>query len=345
MSKSKKNYNSPKYSFWKTLLSVMLGIAIACGAGVGIYYLIQALTPDEEPEAASWGTVYDEAGNELNDEDTYALTNFAFASKYSTPMSLELTNPSVTLSASTSFEYNVLAVDWAVTYNNGADASDVVTVTPYRDGSLTATVECIQAFDEQLTLTVTVRGVSNAKATVTIDYIQRIEGLEEFSLGATDIDDNSGYEISPTFGKGTVKGSLHNVSVLYNLSEDFKTALNGYLTFNVEFTGFNDTSAIELIEYNGGHVYVGEPFNYSHFIKDFEQYDGEHKEAIYLAWYLAYSDVRDNVLVDVTIALHYNGAVFQTYTESDIIGGYITGDLYGSELSPNVYVNESGIGF
>lgn len=54
------------------------------------------------------------------------------------------------------------AVDWAVSFVNpssawatGKTVTDYVTVTPTADGALTANVECLQAFGEQIKVTVT----------------------------------------------------------------------------------------------------------------------------------------------------------------------------------------------
>lgn len=72
-------------------------------------------------------------------------------------------------------------VDWSVefvnpssSWANGKTVTDYVTVTPTSDGALTATVECLQAFGEQIKVVVTSRDNENATASCTVDYEQRL---------------------------------------------------------------------------------------------------------------------------------------------------------------------------
>ena len=83
-------------------------------------------------------------------------------------------------------------VDWSVSWVNaesefatGKTVTDYVTVTPESDGALTATVECKQAFGEQIVLTVSSRVVSGVSATCNIDYSKRIT-LVNYSYGSSD---------------------------------------------------------------------------------------------------------------------------------------------------------------
>ena len=75
-------------------------------------------------------------------------------------------------------------VDWSIafdipssTWASGKSVSDYVTVTPSSNGSLTATVQCLQDFGEQIIVTVTSRNNSSAKATCTVDYVKRVESV------------------------------------------------------------------------------------------------------------------------------------------------------------------------
>ena len=74
-------------------------------------------------------------------------------------------------------------VDFTVAFNNpesewatGKTVTDYVTVQQQEDGALTATVTCLQAFGEQITLTCTARTNTEAKATAAVHYKQRVEG-------------------------------------------------------------------------------------------------------------------------------------------------------------------------
>lgn len=57
---------------------------------------------------------------------------------------------------------------------SGKTASDYVISTPTSDGALTATVNCLKAFGEQIKITVTSRANENAKADCILDYARRI---------------------------------------------------------------------------------------------------------------------------------------------------------------------------
>ena len=112
------------------------------------------------------------------------------------------------------------AVDWAVSFVNpssawatGKTVTDYVTVTPTADGALTANVECLQAFDEQIKVTVTSRNNAEATATCLVDYAERVAG---YTLTLT----NGGVTISSSDPEYTVTG---NSSVSISKGEYTKT--------------------------------------------------------------------------------------------------------------------------
>lgn len=91
------------------------------------------------------------------------------------------------------------AIDWSVSFTDAGDewatgktVTDYVTVTPTSDGALTATVENIAAFGEQITVKATSRDNSEAYATCTVEYLQRTTGY------AFAIHGNFHYEVSST---------------------------------------------------------------------------------------------------------------------------------------------------
>ena len=83
------------------------------------------------------------------------------------------------------------AVDWAVSFVNpsgewatGKTVTDYVTVTPTADGALTANVECVKDFGEQVRVTVTSRDNTSVKANATVDYTQKLKGVNA-TFGST----------------------------------------------------------------------------------------------------------------------------------------------------------------
>ena len=122
------------------------------------------------------------------------------------------------------------AVDWTVSFVNPASAwatgktvTDYVTVTPTADGALTANVECLQAFGEQIKVTVTSRNNAEATATCLVDYAERVAG---YTLTLT----NGGVTISSSDPEYTVTG---NSSVSISKGEYTKTVG----TIEENFTG------------------------------------------------------------------------------------------------------------
>lgn len=89
------------------------------------------------------------------------------------------------------------AVDWTVAFANpssawanGKTVTDYVTVTPESDGALTANVECLQDFGEQIIVTVTSRENDDISANCTVDYRKKVEDIAFYfgnSNGSRDV--------------------------------------------------------------------------------------------------------------------------------------------------------------
>lgn len=160
------------------------------------------------------------------------------------------------------------AIDWSVSFTDAGDewatgktVTDYVTVTPTSDGALTATVENIAAFGEQITVKATSRDNSSAYATCTVEYLQRTTGytltMDEKTYSTTGTTTNS---VTPTFA--TTK-SVHpmvtvNKSTVYTREN---TDSVGYISvsptseFESAITSAGLTAS-ELKEYSGSASYV-----------------------------------------------------------------------------------------
>ena len=140
-------------------------------------------------------------------------------------------------------------VDWAVawvnassSWANGKTVTDYVTVTPTSDGALTATVECLQAFGEQIKVTVTSRQNAEATASATVDYAKRLlqvqvfdsslrsyvfgpsTGSYEVGAGSSGYIDASDPGYKPSFLDGTIEDEFdYEITVSY--SSDWCQAL------------------------------------------------------------------------------------------------------------------------
>lgn len=91
----------------------------------------------------------------------------------------------ITLVASVEPSYATkTAVDWIVSFANpesewatGKTATDYVTITPTEDGSLTATLECLQPFGEQIIVKVVSRENAEISDTCPLEYMRRVESV------------------------------------------------------------------------------------------------------------------------------------------------------------------------
>lgn len=356
---AKRNYNVANnklqtvikvIAIWLALLAIAYVITSFALGGVWNPLKWVKRGKSQEKQAQTWGGVIDDVGNEMNAKATYDMpATMAFYATTPTALAeqLNLSAPSVTVTCSHNFEFNNILVDWSIEYPSGASATDVVTVTPTSDGSLTANVRCSAPFDTQLTLKATLRGNPEKTATCTIDYVKRITTFNDIVLNASDFGDDSGISCNPVFGTGTIKGNLRIKEITWLLDSDFENEVQSYLKFAIKFTSHKESNKI-LNEY---YAYDGDLLTYSMFVENFDNYDEAHKNAIYYAWWTAFNNGnyiknhRSNVVLDVDIELLYNGNVIQNYVESDYLGGlsfnYLSGEVYGIDLSPDLTLNTS----
>lgn len=163
-------------------------------------------------------------------------------------------------------------VDWSVAWKNpssawakGKDVTDYVTITPTSDGALTATVECIEAFGEQVLVTATSRDNPSAKGSCTADYMQRYLGTEtslsfnnaqyaQLGSAATSIDNTGTVNMPNKAESGSNTNTLYSPKnpVVYTsiLSETYTLPLEGedisykyYLKLNPAFASALDAAS------------------------------------------------------------------------------------------------------
>ena len=131
---------------------------------------------------------------------------------------------------------SIQTVDWSVSWVDsssewatGKTVTDYVTVTPTADGALTADVSCLQAFGEQVKVSVISRDNTDVSADCTVDYgAKRLSG--EFSL----------------FSGDSVSHSTEADSIV--VSADFSTMLSVTLNNIVwsDYTLANTTSRLSV---------------------------------------------------------------------------------------------------
>ena len=158
--------------------------------------------PEEESPAQTETVVTDGEGNAMESGKVYAMpANMVFAATAAEPSDAK---DGITLKATIDPDTAAnLNVDWSVSFVNpssswasGKTVTDYVTVTPTSDGALTATVQCLKAFGEQIKITVKSRANEYATAECTVDYARRITDFTFYSFP-----DN---QQAPGFGKDEI---------------------------------------------------------------------------------------------------------------------------------------------
>lgn len=132
------------------------------------------------------------------------------------------------------------AVDWVVAFVNpssawatGKTVTDYVTVTPTSDGALTANVECLKPFGEQIKVTVTSRENNEATADCMVDYVKRLTGATVSVNGGSTIvcsTDGTDYTVTlnETYSDGTIESTTTITSAKITLTEEFRSAIESY---------------------------------------------------------------------------------------------------------------------
>lgn len=144
------------------------------------------------------------------------------------------------------------AVDWTIAFKNasstwatGKTVTEYATVTPSSDGALTAVVENVAAFGEQIVVKATSRDNTDAYATCTVEYLQRTTGytltLDGKTYSTTGATTNSA---TPTFA--TAKSASATVKV------DKSTVYTRANTDSVGYISVKPTAAFKTAITNAG---------------------------------------------------------------------------------------------
>ena len=173
---------SERFSWIVTIAAMVLVAILSIGLLCALF-----IQPKEEKKEGTeqtavneQATVMDGEGNAMVSGKTYVMPQrMVFAA---TAAEAVTASEGITLTATVSPETaDNKAVDWTVSFVNpssswasGKTVTDYVTVTPSSDGALTANVNCLKAFGEQIKVTVTSRVNPEAKAECTLDYARRI---------------------------------------------------------------------------------------------------------------------------------------------------------------------------
>ena len=176
-------YNGARRDVWKPLCILFAALLALTWVFFGVLYSngkvsFSTLETPEQKQTAHGGAVIGESvgsGIELMSEkiEPKAYAENGVSAQADTAYTLTAT---ITPDNATN-----KAVDWTVSFVNPASAwasgksvTDYVTVTPTSDGALTANVECLQEFGEQIEVSVSSRENAKATASCTVDYARRV---------------------------------------------------------------------------------------------------------------------------------------------------------------------------
>lgn len=157
-------------------------------------------------------------------------------------------------------------VDWTIAFKNasstwasGKTVTEYATVTPSADGALTAVVENVAAFGEQIIVKATSRDNAEAYATCTVEYLQRTTGYSfglhgsfHYEVSST----NTTASITPNFATSPqgVASLIVNKSTVYTRENTDKAeyyTIKPTAAFKTAITNAGLTASA-LKEYSGG---------------------------------------------------------------------------------------------
>lgn len=233
----------------------------------------------------------------------------------------------------------VTSVDWEVAFVNpssewatGKAVTDYVTVTPTADGALTANVACLQAFGEQIVVTVISRDNPLATATCTIDYAQKVTGA---TLNLGDITVNLGGTTNVKWqinvngeGFGGTPDLDYTVNDVYTLAEDFTASIE-----LIQKTYVSPENAIEF----GGKTWACRGDFFGDITTSGIVFD---RSLLTACDFINYGRANDIVLNDVSASelLEYTSSV-QNGTFADVVITF-SGEHGSCEFSSHINISE-----
>ena len=233
------------------------------------------------------------------------------------------------------------SVDWEIAFVNpdsswatGKTVTDYVTLNPTSDGALTATVNCLQPFGEQIIVKVISRDNPDAQATCSVDYIQKVSnvtlsfGNKTVNLGG---DTNFVWEINENgVGEGGTTTVNYTVSDVYTIA--------GNYSHNVSIS-LPSSQAARALKLNGKMLFWSAPSNditstgftlNCDFLKDYNCYvDGrtgtvalDELSPSQLMPYFQNIDPTNNILAEIKLTISGDNDKIYEYTSYICVTGY-----------------------
>ena len=180
------NYNNYNSGLGWKILSLFLALIIVAGVITGVVFWQKGNIVFNPVEQEQPNDEEDDGGAVINEGESNGIK--LMSAKISPENYDEY---GISPMAETAYQLTATIVDWTIAFVNaesewatGKTVTDYVTVTPTADGALTANVECLQAFGEQVRVTVTSRDNTSVKANATVDYTEKLSAVKA-TFGST----------------------------------------------------------------------------------------------------------------------------------------------------------------
>ena len=216
------NLKNQTQAIGKVILSVLLLFVLA-GAAVLIGIGVQRETPSEG------GAIITPGGSRGISLLSVKLSPKDYAANGISPLAETAYSLTATI---TPEDATNKAVDWTVSFVDpsaewaaGKTVTDYVTVTPTSDGALTANVECLQDFGEQIKVTVTSRDNTAVSADCLVDYTQKLESVKA-TFGSAVLSDGmtKSFDLSAS-GQAAQSWTFDYTTSDYTVADDYVTAV------------------------------------------------------------------------------------------------------------------------
>lgn len=283
-------------------------------------------------------------GTAMHDEMDYAMPA---AMAFVTSVAETRAASGVTLTANLSNNYIRGDYEWIFDFENPASewatgkvASDYLRLTPDTETPENANVMAIKAFSEPIIITATLVGGKGSSGTCKIDYLHKFSGGNIECSGSCEFGEMLTLGLGNVFGDGTLYGDLVLSDCVLSYDTTFKEIFDSHLKISVPLTStvLSEKLNCEIVG-NGFAASVPITINYSTFIKNFDSYSDEQKQAIYYAWWVSSKEVDSNVGFVGTAVYSYNGVKIGDFNPYVFFN--ISGAALGSQVSPDVNFNDN----
>ena len=270
-------------SGWKALAIFLAIVLVAAGILICVFYALGDITfgkEEEKSETEAETVAYAEDGSALESGSTVPMQSVTFKSAKTLAEGVDAQNEeyaSVTLTATVTPSGATQALSWSVAFNDpasewatGKTVTDYVTLTP-GETALTATVQCLQPFGEQIVVTVSANEFEGVTANCTVDFARRIL---DFRLYCYETD-----EFLSNFGSSVALIDM----VIPTTFDEFKNSYNnnkgavwaGRFGYIKSTWGNLDNEDLEEPEMSWADPYIAETFQFSDYtVKDMIPMDG-----------------------------------------------------------------------